>query len=256
MKLHLTAMAALAVAASPLQAAPEVPEGKVMIDPAAEAVLLDVCAWLRQAPSFSVHADISFDEITSDGTRIEYHRQDLVALSRPDKLRIEIEDDRGRRSVYYDGKQMTLYRPANRVYAQVKAPDNLDAALDLAESEGIEMPMDDLLYSHPCAGIAENLRTGTYGGLHFLDGDLYHHLLLTTDAVDVQLWVANDEVPTIRKAVIAYSGEVGTPLYRAFFSDWNFAPGITDDIFHFEPAEGDRQIPFRSDATDRKEAEK
>lgn len=256
MMLRMTAMAALVIVVPPLQAAPEIPEGRVLIDSAAEAVLLDACAWLRDAKAFSVKADISFDEITADGARVEYHRQDQATLARPDRLRIDIEDDRGPRSLYYDGKQMTIYRPASGLYAVAEAPDGLDALLDLAESRGISMPLDDMLHSHPCAGIAENLRTGTYGGMHFLDGDWYHHLLLSTDAVDVQMWIASDEVPSIRKVVIAYSSALGTPQYRARFSDWNFTPEISDDVFHFEPGEGNRQVPFRISATDRKETEK
>ncbi|GGO84755.1 hypothetical protein GCM10011348_31710 [Marinobacterium nitratireducens] len=255
MMLRLTAMAALAVASTPLQAAPDIPEGQVVIDSAAEAVLLDACAWLRDAQSFSVQVDIGFDEITTDGARVEYHRQDVVALNRPNHLRIEVEGDQGRRSVYYDGEQVTLYRPGSGYYTRIDAPDSLDATLDMVLNSGIEMPLSDMFYSHPCAGIADHLRTATYGGLHFLGGDRYHHLLLTTDAVDVQMWVANDEVPSIRKVVIAYSRELGTPQYRALFSNWNFAPNIADDIFRFEPSDGDREVPFRAAATDPEEAE-
>jgi len=256
MMLRMTAFVALAVAALPLQAAPDIPEGKVLIDSTTESVLLDACAWLRDAKAFSVQADISFDEITLDGARVEYHRQDQITLARPNRLRVDVEDDRGDRSVYYDGKEVTVSRPGNGVYAVVEAPDSLDATLDLAESRGIEMPLDDLLHSAPCAGIAESLRSGTYAGRHFLGGAWYHHLLLSSDAVDVQMWVAADEVPAIRKIVIAYSDAPGTPQYRALFSDWNFAPEISDDAFHFQPGDGDRRIPFLLDTPDRKEADK
>lgn len=255
MMLRRSAIAVLAIAAAPLQAAPEIPEDQVLIDAAAEAVLLDACAWLRDASAFTVQADISFDELTLDGARVEYHRQDQVALVRPDKLRLDVEDDRGQRSVYYDGKQVTVFLPGGGLFAVADAPDSLDATLDLADAKGIEMPLDDLLHSHPCEGIAENLRVGTYGGRHFMAGDWYHHLLLKTDAVDVQMWIADDEVPAIRKVVIAYSQALGTPQYRAFFSDWNFNPEISDEVFSFTPSEGDRQVPFRG-ASDREEAKK
>jgi hypothetical protein len=245
MKCRILTVAMLA-AYTNFAAAEDAPADTVVVDDPTERVLLDACAYLRSAERFSAQYDVTYDDVLLDGTRVQYSRSNQVAVVRPDRLRADVEDDRGARSIYYDGKSVTIYRPEGAVYAVAGAPDSLDAALDLAEQKGIALPIDDLLYTQPCAALGEHLRTGTYAGLHFLDGDWYHHLLLATDAVDVQLWVAPGDEPEFRKVVITYRDAPGAPQYSALISDWDFAPEIDEAMFHFDPPEGVRQVAFRA----------
>ena len=241
--LTAAALASLTTIAS----ASEAPVDRVVIDPTTERVLFDACAYLRSAERFSAQFDASFDDVLLDGTKVQYTRRSELAIVRPDRLRLDVEDDRGERSIYYDGRSVTVYRPGSGLYAVLQAPDNLDAMLDLAAEKGISLPLDDLLRMQPCAVLGERLLTGTYAGLHYLDGDWYHHLLLATDAVDVQMWVARGEAPTIRKVVITYTEKPGAPQYSALISDWDFTPNIDETFFKFVPLEGARQVAFRGD---------
>ena len=151
----------------------------------------------------------TYEDVLTTGTRVEYSRQASVVLERPDHLRIDSESDKGRRSFFYDGKTVTVYHPDKGVYAVFAAPPTIDAMIDAAEARGVSMPASDLLMNHPCQALGDHLQTGTYAGRHYLDGDWYHHLLLSTDAVDVQLWVAPGDAPEIRKLVITYTGKPG-----------------------------------------------
>jgi len=238
-------IAATLAAMTTVAAAGETPADQVVIDRTTERVLFDACAYLRSAERFSARFDVTFDDVLLDGTKVQYSRRSELAMVRPDRLRANIEDDRGERSVYYDGRSVTVYRPGSGLYAVAQAPDNLDATLDLAAEKGISLPLDDLLRTQPCAVLGERLRSGTYAGVHYLDGDWYHHLLLATDAVDVQMWVARGEAPTIRKVVITYTQKPGAPQYSALISDWDFTPDIDDTYFTFEPLAGARQVVFR-----------
>lgn len=238
-------IAATLAAMTTVAAAGETPADQVVIDRTTERVLFDACAYLRSAERFSARFDVTFDDVLLDGTKVQYSRRSELAMVRPDRLRANIEDDRGERSVYYDGRSVTVYRPGSGLYAVAQAPDNLDATLDLAAEKGISLPLDDLLRTQPCAVLGERLRSGTYAGVHYLDGDWYHHLLLATDAVDVQMWVARGEVPTIRKVVITYTQKPGAPEYSALISDWDFTSNIDETDFRFEPLEGTRQVVFR-----------
>ena len=175
------------------------------IDRMSERVLLDACGYLRSAERFSVNVEATYEDVLTTGTRVEYSRQASVVLERPDHLRIDSESDKGRRSFFYDGKTVTVYHPDECVYAVFAAPPTIDAMIDAAEARGVSMPASDLLMNHPCQALGDHLHTGTYAGRHYLDGDWYHHLLLSTDAVDVQLWVAEGESPEIRKLVITYT---------------------------------------------------
>jgi hypothetical protein len=219
------------------------------IDRTSERVLLDACGYLRAAGHFSVNVEASYEDVLTSGTRVEYHRQASVVLERPNHLRIDSESDKGRRSFFYDGKTLTVYRPDQGVYATAPAPDTIDAMIDAVEARGITMPASDLLLNHPCEALGEHLQTGTYAGLHYLDGGWYHHLLLSSEAVDVQLWVAQGEAPVIHKLVIIYTTKPGEPQYRALLSDWSFTPVIDSATFTFTPPADARKVAFRDAGT-------
>ena len=216
------------------------------IDGTSERVLLDACGYLRSADRFSVMAEVSYEDILTDGTRVEYHRESSVVLERPNHLRIDSESDKGRRSFFYDGNTLTVYRPDEGVYATVPAPDTIDALIDAAEARGIEIPSSDLLRNHPCQALGDHLETGTFAGRHYLDGGWYNHLLLSTDAVDVQLWVAQGDDPEIHRLVLTYTKQPGEPQYRALLKDWNFSPVINGSTFAFVPPSGARKVTLRN----------
>jgi len=217
----------------------------VVIDARTERVLLDACAFLRSAERFSVQSEVTYDEVLASGPKVQYTRESNIVLERPNRLRLDSIGDKGARSFYYDGKSLTVYRPETAVYAAADAPDTIDGMLDKVEALGVNLPFDDLLHAHPCGGLAEHLKTGTYAGRHFFDGDWHHHLLLETDAVDVQMWVAEGDAPEIRKIVITYRDAPGMQQYTAVLSDWNFAPPVDDTTFTFSPPEGVKKVAFR-----------
>jgi len=215
------------------------------IDQMSERVLLDACGYLRSADHFSVTVESTYEDVLTTGTRVEYSRQASVLLERPDHLRIDSESDKGLRSFFYDGKTVTVYHPDERVYAVFEAPPTIDAMINAAEARGLSMPASDLLMNHPCQALGDHLQTGTYAGRHYLDGDWYHHLLLSTDAVDVQLWVAEGDAPEIRKLVITYTNKPGEPQYRALLRDWDFDPAIDSSTFTFTPPADARKVEFK-----------
>jgi hypothetical protein len=214
------------------------------IDRMSERVLLDACGYLRSAEHFSVNVESTYEDVLTTGTRVEYSRQARVVLERPNRLRIDSESDKGPRSFFYDEKTVTVYHPDEGVYAVFAAPATIDAMINAAEARGVEMPASDLLMNHPCQALGDHLRTGTYAGRHYLDGNWYHHLLLSTDAVDVQLWVAEGESPEIRKLVITYTDLPGEPQYRALLRDWDFTPAIDAATFTFTPPADARKVAF------------
>jgi hypothetical protein len=100
------------------------------------------------------------------------------------------------------------------------------------------------MMNQPCQALGDHLQTGTYAGRHYLDGDWYHHLLLSTNAADVQLWVASGDASEIRKLVITYTSKPGEPQYRALLRDWDFDPAIDSTTFTFTPPADARKVEF------------
>jgi hypothetical protein len=227
-----------------LTAAQEATPDRV-VDASADRVVQRVCDQLKSSPRFSVRADISYDEVLTNGLTVQYSRANQVLLERPSRLRVDSESDRGGRSMVYDGKTVTLYDQDRAVYAAFPAPDTIDATLDVAVERGVGLPLDDLMHSDPCAGLDHNVRNGYYAGRHYFDGEFMHHLIFTTDTADFQLWVENSEPPLLRKVVIDYRDRPQAPRYQALLSDWDFAPQVEAGSFSFTPPEGVRRIEFR-----------
>ncbi|GGO79078.1 hypothetical protein GCM10011348_12480 [Marinobacterium nitratireducens] len=214
------------------------------VDPATAGVLLEACTRLREAPAFSVRIDTSYDLVMDNGRKIQLSRRDDVALARPDQLSVRVTDDIGERAVYYSGSLITEALPERGIYASSAAPESIDAMLDRAAEEGVVMPFEDLLRSRPCGAFADAIETGAYLGLHYVDGDWRHHLQLTTEEANYQVWVSDLEAPTIDKVVVDVPKMDGAPQLTAVFSDWNFAPAFEPGSFRFTPDESMQQVGF------------
>ncbi len=244
---------ALLLGAAPYGAAIAQEEARsaAAVEPAAREVVRRACEYLRSLDRFSVAAEISYDEVLAAGYKLQYSRAGRLLVERPDRFRFDSESDKGYRTVWYDGKSLTIYDEDLSVFATFEAPDTIDATLDLIADRGIVMPLDDLLYSEPCAGLGEHVQSGYYVGLNYVDGGFYHHVLLATDAVDVQLWVEDDETPLIRKVVITYGEELGEPQFMAILRDWDPAPAPTPADFVFTPPAGAHKVDIFAAAPSR-----
>jgi hypothetical protein len=244
MKHHcVTLGAALVLAAAPLQG---VTAQDAFDDPAierpAQLVLRRACEYLESLERFSFDIEASYDEVLEAGYKLQYSRAGRVLVERPDRFRVESESDEGYRTIWYDGESLTILDEDLNVYARFEAPDTIDATLDTIADRGIVLPLDDLLYSAPCAGLGEHVQSGYYVGLDYADGGYRHHVLLATDAVDVQLWVEDSETPLIRKVVIVYGEEPGEPQFMALLRNWDVAPALASGTFVFTPPAGAQEI--------------
>jgi hypothetical protein len=99
-------------------------------------------------------------------------------------------------------------------------------------------PLADLVYRDPYARFAPNIINGTYVGLHDIDGTPYHHILLTQETMDWQLWVGAGDSPLPRRIVITYRELPQAPSFAANLGGWNFDPSLSPETFSFEPSEG------------------
>ena len=185
-----------------------------VIDRAAERLMVDFCALIKAATLFSFHLESSHDEVLKGGTKVQYPQSSESWSKRPNRLRVDTESDKGARSYVYDGKSVTVYDPERALYAVFPAPATLDATLDAAEARGIAIPLDDLAHSKPCAGLAEDVQEGHYAGRHYLNGELHHHLVFSTDSADIQLWLDTSDIPLLRKVVIEYRAKPGSAPVR------------------------------------------
>ena len=205
-------------------------------DPFADALLEAASDYLASASEFSVHAEITFEEFLKSQQKVQLSRTVEIMVRRPDRLRAEILDDKGRRRLFFDGKTVSLHNLGENVYATVEQPGTIEQMVDsLRERYGMAAPLADLVVSNPYANYRENANSASYLGLHVLQGVKHHHILLANENVDYQVWIEDGAVPILRKILITYANQPGAPQFAATLTGWNFAPRLPDLAFTFTP---------------------
>ena len=75
-----------------------------------------------------------------------------------------------------------------------------------------------------------------------VDGRPCTHLAFRGETVDWQLWIEQSERPFIRKVVITYREQPGSPQYVAWLDDWQTPKKFSDGQFTFKAPKGSQWI--------------
>jgi hypothetical protein len=202
--------------------------------------------FLAKTPQFSVNLSDSFDVIQESGQKIEFGESRKITVSRPNGLRVELEESNGEKHlVQYDGKDITISSPTENVYAQVAKPGGIDAAvMYFLKDLHMRLPLAALLTSRFPAEVKSRTLSLDYVERTLIHGMPSHHLAGRTETVDYQVWIAEGAQPLPLRVVLTYKTAEGQPEFRAQFSDWNLAPQVQDSQFAFTPPEGAKKISF------------
>jgi hypothetical protein len=103
--------------------------------------------FLDSLQRFSVETQSTLEDLHESGHRVDVDVTATVTVARPDRLRAMRTGGVMDQRLYYDGKTMTLFNPAEKVYATEAAPPTVEKMIDFArETIGILLPAADLLY--------------------------------------------------------------------------------------------------------------
>ena len=215
------------------------------VEPKANEILYRSSDYLKQAKTFQFRADIKRDIMLDDDIRVQFGGVSNVTVQRPNKLRVIFNGDELSRRSYFDGKSLTIYSLSRSVYAQKKIPGTIDNAIDFVfEKFGFSVPLADLVYADPYAILIENVDKGYFVGQHKVDGVVCDHLVFQQDLIDWQIWIEAGKTPLVRKLIITYKTEEGSPEYEAVLSNWQLNPSVSDADFKFTPPAGVEKIEF------------
>jgi hypothetical protein len=205
--------------------------------------LLAMARTLAGAQRFGVTLHMRYDAVQASGQKVEFAEVRKVRLDRPGRVRVDtVQSDGDESRLVFDGKTLTLYSGRENVYSQSEHAGDVDSVVRFAVRElGVRVPLARLLVSTLPDEIERLSREVVLVERSRLDGELTDHLAGRTPDVDYQIWLGEDTLP--RRIVLTYRHEPGQPQFRADFSDWNFAPAVSDAIFAFNAPEGAERIP-------------
>jgi hypothetical protein len=235
-------LAALAFSA---MVAAEVRAQTPVVDPAATQILKRMTDYVGSLKQFSVHTQNTLEDVLDSGNRIDLDISASVLIRRPNKLRAERKGDLVSQVFYYNGKTVTLYNPADKVYATEPAPGTIEEVLDFTrESLGLVVPVADLVYRNAYELLMQEVTFATVVGKAVINGVKCDHLLFSRPGVDFQVWVTDGAKPLPCKYVVTDTATPARLSVVSVMSDWNAAPAAADDRFAFVPPKGTKPITF------------
>ena len=237
----------LALGALPALAAAKPPVGSVAKkDSEARTILLKMADFLAKAPAFGVTIRSGYDAIQADGQRIEFREERRIVLQRPDRVRVDVElSDGDQGLVLFDGKELTVFKAGDNIYARVEKPGTVDDAMVyIVRDLQIALPLARMFLTGFPQDLEKMATSIRYVEEHFLFDVPTDHLAVRSAEVDLQVWVAQGETPLPRRIVLTYRNAEGQPQFRADLLDWDLSPKVGADRFSFSPTAGSEQVPL------------
>jgi hypothetical protein len=235
-------------AATPVPA-PKPEAAEPAIDAGAKDALQRMSKFLAGLPAASAHEDITRELVLNGDLKVQKASTSEVAFRRPDHLRADvIGDDNKNYSIFYDGKMLTLYLPAQRYFAQTEQSGPIGTALDRAETQyGVDFPVSDFFRITSGEDFLQEVSAAGFVGMSRVGGTECEHYAYRTAEVDYQLWIETGDKPLPRKLVITSKKEPTEPQYTAIIT-WDTSPKADASIFTFKAPADATKIAFGAPA--------
>ena len=222
---------------TPVAASAAVPDpaAEPEIEPEAVAILKAAGEWLSSQASYALTAEIEYDEVYGDDTRVRVGGRVELLARRPDRFKVFLDGDRGRKTYTYDGRAFVLTDLRSKTWASSPVSGPNDAAVDTIVGKlGVVVPLSDFLLSRGVYGVDE-IRAAWVVGRGRVGGKRCHQVLVMLDDLDFQVWIEADGNPVIRKIVLSYREAPGRPQFEATFLEWHPGAPFSDYVFSFLP---------------------
>jgi hypothetical protein len=218
------------------------PAATAAVDPATIQALKNMGAHLQSLQRFHVTNELTGERVLNDGQKLQHMASAAMDVERPNRLHVTMSSARSQRELFYDGKQVTLFTPAQKYYATVAFDGSLgDLANALQAKYGVDLPLADLFVLGTPAATLDKLDSAMNAGQDFVGSDLCDHYALRQGNFDWQIWITVGSNPLPRKLVITNRGDEARPQSVSLI-EWNLKPVLASSAFTFKPPKGARAI--------------
>ena len=215
------------------------------IAPEAQQLLKASTDFLASQQQFSAETRNTLEVVLKSGQKIEFNHIARVSAQRPNKLRAERSGDLVNQVFTYDGKLLTLFNPQDKAYAQVAAPDTLEAMLEFARTQlDIVAPAGDLLNKNAYEILMDGVTDGFVVGKAVIEGVRCDQLAFRAPHVDLQVWIQEGAQPLPRRFIITTRDLPNAPQFAVTITKWNLLPKFGAQTFTFTPPAGAKKVDF------------
>ena len=207
------------------------------------SLLSNIGAYMRVLENFNIRSTHTVDEVLDSGAKVQLSSLHMLYVSRPNRLRVDIEGDGESRGIWYSDKEVTMFDRKRNQCGSITAGETIaETVTELGEKYGLAIPLSDLLSAYAYAEAAGRILTSEYIEASEVLGYKCHHLAFTGVEVDWQIWVSAEVAPLPRKMVITYKDRPGTPRYTVLVHSWDQLFDISASFFEFKAPAGAERI--------------
>ncbi len=224
------------------------------LDPQAVAELQKMIAELARHDRLLFETYTTRDVVQDSGMKLQFDTEQKIGIHRPDKLYSIAQRDDGRSTKFvFRGSTLSYVNMADNEYVQLSVPATINKMLDyvLEDLDLPAPPMLDFLYSDMEASFLSGLQSAWYVGESTIRGTKCHHLALSHEDVDFQIWIPTAGPALPAKYAITWKNEPHTPGFTARFVKWNTDPSFAKDAFSFVKPNGATKIDLPQPTTER-----
>jgi len=183
------------------------------------------------------------ERVRRSGEKVPVTLNHVVSMRRPDHLRVSVTGDY-ELEVNYDGKQIVLMTPKQKVYGVVPASGPLqDVVHDSVDRFDIPFPLGDLVTFEGPATLVTDKTEGGWAGEETINGKRVSKVAWQHPAVDWSVWVPVEGQPLPMRVEILYKGRRGSPRRSFEIEDWQLGGAVPDSTFVMKIPEDYEGIP-------------
>jgi hypothetical protein len=204
--------------------------------------LPEAMASLKQMRSYLVNkADLEFESdftVTSDLPGLSDRGTAHFFIRQPDRFRVELVSRSGRQVFVSDGQTLTLYRPDEGKFAQLKARDSIVSTMYLvAGLLNIQARFIDFLWT---VDYGQDVRIAA-GRTESIGNKQCRRISLARFEDDWEVWLQQVEVPLPCKLLSRRTdGSAHTSHTNVF--RWKTSPIFPPEVFAFSAPKGSRKV--------------
>ena len=215
------------------------PGAMQMVMPDAVTALERMGQHLKTLKQFTLTAETTSEDVLDDDEKVMIGGVITYRVKIPDRLSLDIVTDKRERRYFYDGKTVTVYAPALKLYSTFAGADTIDKTIREAEDTyDVEVPLADLFYlgTKGRAADASNITSAFYVSDAKINGAVCAHYAYRTATAIFQVWIQKEGEPLPCKIVRDIPDDPARPQYTAVLT-WKTDETFREDTFSFHPPE-------------------
>ncbi|OSP55289.1 hypothetical protein BV911_08220 [Pseudoruegeria sp. SK021] len=187
----------------------------------AKAILAAMSDYMTEQQNFAFDFDSTLDVITIEGRIISLTSSGTVAVDRPGHIRAARRGGFADIEMGFDGETVTLIGRQANIYSQLPIEGTIRTMIETLHTDyDLVFPAANLLMEDPVSTLMEGVTDVENFGVGVIGGQNCDHIVLRNSELDIQIWIAQGEMPRPCRYVLSTRDVALEPRYTVQINNW------------------------------------